>query len=267
MKVGEYAEAERAMQLGASLIPGTEMLDAALLTLQGHSQIYYAGGRSRPTLYEPKPGDFRVYDAAPVPAALVDDDRHDNQLGRMDRVAGKGLVHVSQRPIIPVEECERAIEIAENWGKWTSDRHAHWGEWTSDRDNPALKGDMAVKDVPELLDWFNDKLETIIFPMLASRFPELIPSADAIRAHDAFIVRYDANGHASLATHQDESTFSFTVALNDRSDYEGGGTYFEVPSLSSPLPLFLGACPLSLIRGRGVPRCDCCCATTAYRQR
>ena len=43
---------------------------------------------------------------------------------------------------------------------------------------------------------------------------------------DAFVVRYDAREQASLPTHQDENTFSFTIALNDRSEYEGGGTSF-----------------------------------------
>jgi len=44
---------------------------------------------------------------------------------------------------------------------------------------------------------------------------------------DAFVVRYDAQEQASLPTHQDENTLSFTIALNDRSEYEGGGTFFE----------------------------------------
>ena len=40
-------------------------------------------------------------------------------------------------------------------------------------------------------------------------------------------MRYDAREQASLPTHQDENTLSFTIALNDRSEYEGGGTFFE----------------------------------------
>ena len=47
--------------------------------------------------------------------------------------------------------------------------------------------------------------------------------------HDAFIVKYEfAEGKQNqLSMHQDESTFSFTIALNSRDEYEGGGTCFE----------------------------------------
>ena len=63
--------------------------------------------------------------------------------------------------------------------------------------------------------------------MLAARYPEKIRSAQDLRAHDCFIVKYNAEGQNSLAKHMDESAFSFTIALNDRSEYEGGGTCFE----------------------------------------
>ena len=63
MKQGEYAEAERAFAFGAAKAeedgmpptqPGKEMLDAALLTLRGHSQIYY-GGLGSPSTPPPAP--------------------------------------------------------------------------------------------------------------------------------------------------------------------------------------------------------------------
>ena len=86
---------------------------------------------------------------------------------------------------------------------------------------------MNVKDVPEILDWFNSRLKSTLFPMLAARFPDKISGPDAIRAHDSFIVKYDEEGQRALPLHVDESAFSFTIALNDRSCYEGGGTRFE----------------------------------------
>ena len=40
-------------------------------------------------------------------------------------------------------------------------------------------------------------------------------------------MRYDASAQASLPTHTDQSLLSFTIALNDPSEYVGGGTYFR----------------------------------------
>ena len=51
---------------------------------------------------------------------------------------------------------------------------------------------MNRKDIPELLEWFNGRLESTLFPMLAARYPDKIKSPDLVRAHDAFIVKYDA---------------------------------------------------------------------------
>ncbi|CAM9153870.1 unnamed protein product, partial [Phaeothamnion confervicola] len=52
-------------------------------------------------------------------------------------------------------------------------------------------------------------------------------SAADLRVHDAFIVRYDAAAQNSLPLHTDQSDVSLTVALNGRSEYDGGGTWFE----------------------------------------
>ena len=47
------------------------------------------------------------------------------------------------------------------------------------------------------------------------------------RVLDCFLVRYDAEAQNSLSLHTDQSLLSFTIALNDPTEYEGGGTFFR----------------------------------------
>jgi len=50
----------------------------------------------------------------------------------------------------------------------------------------------------------------------------------AFRVSDAFVVKYNASsGQRELKPHRDGSVFSFNIALNDLSEYEGGGTSFR----------------------------------------
>jgi len=63
--------------------------------------------------------------------------------------------------------------------------------------------------------------------------PELIIDPLTLRNQDCFIVRYDGNnesacgpGFASLNAHEDESLFPLTIALNDMSEYNGGGLFY-----------------------------------------
>ena len=77
--------------------------------------------------------------------------------------------------------------------------------------------------MPALRGWFDKVLEEKIFPTVASLYPEAVGSAANLRVMDAFVVRYDAAGQASLPVHQDENVLSSTIALNGPAEYEGGG--------------------------------------------
>ena len=76
-------------------------------------------------------------------------------------------------------------------------------------------------------------MQEVLFPLLAKSFPcEIGVKANKLRIQDLFVVRYDGDGSeenrpgfASLRPHEDESIISLTIALNDMSDYEGGGLF------------------------------------------
>lgn len=145
--------------------------------------------------------------------------------------SGQGAVCLSTTPVIDPSECAWLVEQVEQKA----------GElWIVDHSDESMRGvdkvwnrkfpdRLWLRQIPGLLDWFEHRLRTRMFPMLQSLYPEAIPHPDALRCYDAFISRYEADGMKSLEVHQDTTDFTFTIALNPTSDYDGGGTIF--PSL------------------------------------
>jgi hypothetical protein len=141
---------------------------------------------------------------------------------------GHAAIAVSTTPVLPPDECAWVVSQAERVAK---------ERWMSDHSDATKKGaDMIwtkgfpdrlwLREVPGLVEWFEHRLRTRLFPMLQSLYPEAIPTADVLRCHDAFISRYTSEGMNSLEVHQDTTDFTFTIALNPSSEYEGGGTLF-----------------------------------------
>jgi len=75
-------------------------------------------------------------------------------------------------------------------------------------------------------------LPEVAYPFLANVFESVLPNPAArlaFRVRDAFVVKYSATGGQTLLKpHRDGAAFSFNVALNKLSDYEGGGTWFQM---------------------------------------
>ncbi len=136
----------------------------------------------------------------------------------------KAFVTKDDSPIISDNECSQAIEWAEAAAK------VRKGGWTTSRHYAVPTTDMPLHDIPPLLNWFNEVLKNRLRPLLAIQFgeDEVGKQGSDVLIHDAFIVRYDASGgQKHLPLHRDQSTHSFTIALNSLSEYEGGGTYIS----------------------------------------
>lgn len=118
----------------------------------------------------------------------------------------------SSSDVVPRETCCQILEWAEASGGWTRNRHY-----------AVPTHDIPVHTVPTLLDWFRTWFENEVCPLLALQFG----ISNSFYVHDAFIVKYQATEPSNyLPLHLDESTHSFVLALNDSSEYQGGGTYF-----------------------------------------
>lgn len=143
---------------------------------------------------------------------------------------GGGLVHTTAEPLLSAQECEYIIGEAEEWA-------ARAGGWTSKRHFNHPTTDIPLAELP-LTRWFlnSDALPNRIYPLLGHAFESSLPNWRALRVADAFIVKYNASGGQTfLSKHRDGSVLSFNIALNARSEYEGGGTWFEGLGRSLPI--------------------------------
>ncbi|CAM9995413.1 unnamed protein product [Discosporangium mesarthrocarpum] len=130
------------------------------------------------------------------------------------------------------------MQVAEEYAK-------EGGGWTTSRHYSVPTTDLPMHKLSPLLPWFRSLLQCKLFPALAEQFGEGgggegartsgAPSAalGGYAVHDAFVVRYEGGRQRHLPLHRDQSTHSFTVALNSTHEYQGGGTFF--PCLGRPL--------------------------------
>lgn len=149
-------------------------------------------------------------------AAAVDND--DNVM----YVAGLGGAAVVAPTLLDPAGCSATVAAVE----------AHLavrGGWGSTRHFAVPTTDVPIHQIAPVLAWFIGALGRIA-PILGSKFG--FDPAN-LRVIDAFIVKYDGSSGGSdqqrqrhLPLHCDQSEFSLTIALNDRAEYVGGGTFF-----------------------------------------
>lgn len=139
----------------------------------------------------------------------------------MTIVSNKCFLTMQNHPLLTPHECRRVIKWAEDAAKGRE------GGWTTSRHYAVPTTDLPVHELPKMLYWFNDLLAKRLRPLMASQFgyDAVGPGGAGLHVHDAFVVRYDAEGQRHLPIHRDESTHSFTIALNGIEEYAGGGTY------------------------------------------
>jgi predicted 2-oxoglutarate/Fe(II)-dependent dioxygenase YbiX len=129
-------------------------------------------------------------------------------------------IHQTVDEVLSAADCQTIIDEAEELASvsgWSTKRHGSY---------PTT--DLPLQQLPRSLAMFNERLEQVVLPTLGVGFASAIPgSMTSLRVADAFVVKYSvAGGQTELKPHRDGSVLSFNIALNDLSEYEGGGTWF-----------------------------------------
>ena len=143
------------------------------------------------------------------------------------------LIKVTTAPLIPPEEAEEVVATANAEGmasnEYASGKYKLGGDW--------------VKKMPRTLAWFNRRLESTIFPTAAKLFPEVVSSADVLRAHSVAILKYNAS-HPRTDVHVDDGILAITLALSPQANYTGGGTFFEHMGEANLIEMEQGFCTM-----------------------
>ena len=105
------------------------------------------------------------------------------------------------------------------------ERAAHArGGWTTKRHAAYPTTDIPLEEAPELLPWFLQLRTKLIVPVIRRDY-----NVNVEGFHDIFLIKYEAKDGSQdhLDYHRDSSLLSFTMLLNDPSEFEGGGTKFK----------------------------------------
>ena len=115
-RAGEYAEAERVFARAVDRVGAgkDEMLDAALLTLRGHSAVYHRGdsaadaenAAARPDEEEAAAGTFEEFEVGGADVSRIESHRTVVWAEPPRAFASRGA-------ILPPDECAAAIDMAE----------------------------------------------------------------------------------------------------------------------------------------------------------
>lgn len=106
-----------------------------------------------------------------------------------------------------------------------SERYAQYnGGWTVKRHENYPTTDLPVNKIPSIFGLILETMNTICDKVKSSYG---LNDDMSINIQDLFIVKYEATSQNYLEMHVDGSFLSFNILLNNPSEFEGGGTYFD----------------------------------------
>jgi len=113
--------------------------------------------------------------------------------------------------------CRFIINESENYAK-------NNGGWTTKRHIKYPTTDLPVEKIPSIFGLIIESMNTVLNKVKMSYG---LHEDMTINIKDLFVVKYSHDAQNSLEMHTDGSFLSFSVLLNDKNEFEGGGTYFD----------------------------------------
>ena len=112
--------------------------------------------------------------------------------------------------------------------KWIiqeTEKYTKKNGWTTKRHNDYPTTDISLGVLnDDVKNYVSDHIKSDLYPIISKIIN--IP-VKRLQSVDVFIIKYEEGKQVSLEKHKDGSTFTFTMLLNDPSEFEGGGTFFH----------------------------------------
>lgn len=131
-------------------------------------------------------------------------------------------VAVTEPPLLSRDECAAVVQAAEEYFATTAG-----GVWPRQRSGQYEVAGFYLHQVPAVRSWFQTVVRTKVFPLLAQTFPDFCPSPTDLCVDQAYMFKYTPATGRRTDVHTDSGCLSFTMALNPKAEYEGGGTWFQ----------------------------------------
>ena len=170
-----------------------------------------------------------------------EDEDYDHALHQPRHPFGfEDLARVSCQPLLTPEECQVLIDEADGINE-----HKRSIEWMVGGARYGTPSDrvgalMPLERLPKSFQLINEQLLPRIFASVVEAFECCADHPSDLRLGGARVVRYDAaEGQVELGMHRDFLALTVNIALNDPTEFEGGGTIVEALS-KSPIRLKRG---------------------------
>lgn len=132
-------------------------------------------------------------------------------------------IFVSQKPLLSREECANIIQLADDHFKV----HGVDGEWTALPAGEYKMRGFKLKDIPEIREFFTDVFRKRFLPMVQHTNPKFAARVADLCLDNCYLMKFTPATGARMDIHCDDGCLSFTIQMNPKEEYEGGGTWFE----------------------------------------
>ena len=137
--------------------------------------------------------------------------------------------------IFTIEECKYIINESEKYAlNNISDKYPNG--WITDRHQIKPTTDLDIFNIPNITPMIVNTIYKKVYPEFENKFnsfPHMFNIFyNDFRISDIFIVKYEEGKQNSLDIHQDQSSVSFNILLNNTNEFDGGGTEFYINNKS-----------------------------------